>query len=214
MRFVRKQMGYLLFGFVFWLPVGIAAIVGHYIFGSFESLGGVFLGWFLPQQFVYPGLGIVLSIVVFFLTGLILRETPLGNLLSGVPFLGMFFRRSGETITFDKLLNLTPCLFLYSPTCPSYGWILSEQAVKLGDEEAHFTLTNVYYPNVPTLITGQVYSVRKETVIKLGNESREIIDVLLYGLRRPQHIRYLPWEDEAEEEFKQRARSFGINLSI
>jgi hypothetical protein len=134
-----------------------------------------------------------------------------GDFFSGVPIVGTFFRRGGEIITVDTLANLTPCLFLYSPTCPSYGWILSEEKVKLNNEKASFGLVNVYYPNVPTILTGQVYSVRKETVIKLGNPSREVVDVLLYGLRRPEDIQYLPWEDETEEEFKERAKRFGLN---
>jgi len=127
-----------------------------------------------------------------------------------VPILGMFIRRGGEIITIDKLINLTPCLFLFSPTCISYGWILSEEKVKLDSESSSFNLINVYYPNVPTILTGQVYSVRKETVMKLGNPSREVIDILLYGLRRPEIIQYLPWEDEAKEEFRERAKRFGL----
>jgi hypothetical protein len=105
---------------------------------------------------------------------------------------------------------MTPCLFLLSPTCISYGWVLSEEKVKVKNERVDFRLVNVYYANVPTIITGQVFSVRKETVMKLGNPSREIIDILLYGLRRPEYLQYLPWEDETEEEFKERAKRFGL----
>jgi len=112
------------------------------------------------------------------------------------------------------LINMTPCLFLLSPTCPSYGMILSEEKVKFKNEKADFRLVNVYYPNVPTIITGQVFSVRRETVIKLGNPSREIIDILLYGLRKPEDIQYLPWEDETGEEFQERARRFGLNQPL
>jgi len=144
----------------------------------------------------------------------ILKNTAIGDFLSRVPVLGIFFRRKGgRVITFSKLLDLTPCLFLFSPTCPSYGWILSEEEVKLKGEEAHFALINVYYPNVPSIVTGQIFPVRKETVIKIGNPSREIVDLLLYALRSPENIRYLPWEGEKEDDFKKRAEYFGINLS-
>jgi uncharacterized membrane protein len=210
MRFVRNLVGYLVTGLIFWFPVAIVVFLLRYIFANLEDLGRVFIGWFLPREFAHTGIGTIISIVAVILTGLILKETSVGNALSKIPILGMFFRRSGETMTLEKLLGLTPCLFLFASTCPSYGWILSEQAVKLDSEIAHFSLINVYYPNVPTLITGQVYSVRKETVIRLGNQSREIIDVLLYGLRRPENIQYLAWEDESEEQFKQRAKSFGL----
>jgi len=49
-------------------------------------------------------------------------------------------------------------------------------------------------------------------VIKLGNQSREIVDLLLYSFRSPENIKYLPWEDEKEEEFKIRAHRFGIKI--
>ena len=68
----------------------------------------------------------------------------------------------------------------------------------------------MYYPNVPTIVTGQVFSVRKETVMKLGNPSRDMIDILLYALRKPENLKYLPWEDETAEEFKERAARFGL----
>jgi Na+/citrate or Na+/malate symporter len=152
--------------------------------------------------------------MVFLATGVILKNTSVGDFLSTVPVLGIFFRKKGgRVITLRSLLNLTPCLFLFSPTCPSYGWILSEEEIKLKDERVRFALINVYYPNVPSIVTGQIFPVRKETVIKLGNQSREIIDLLLYALRSPENIRYLPWEEETEEELQKRAECFGLKPS-
>lgn len=210
MKFVKHQLGFFLYGFIFWLPIAIAILVGVYIFGDLENYGHSFLSLFIPDDHVYKGLGFVFWLVVFFLTGVLLKKTSAGNLLSGIPIIGMFFRRSGNVISIDMLINMTPCLFLLSPTCISYGWVLSEEKVKVKNERVDFRLVNVYYANVPTIITGQVFSVRKETVMKLGNPSREIIDILLYGLRRPEYLQYLPWEDETEEEFKERAKRFGL----
>ena len=73
-------------------------------------------------------------------------------------------------------------------------------------------MLNIYYPNVPSLVTGQIFPVRKETVIKLGNQSREIVDLLLYSFRSPENIEYLSWEDEGEGEFQIRAQRFGIKI--
>lgn len=212
--FIKDRLGDILSGFVFWLPIGIIILVGSYIYSNLEELGGSFLLFLLPEKLINPGFGIILWIIVFLLTGIILKNTPAGNILSRLPVLGIFFRGKGGTvITFKRLLNLTPCLFLLSPTCPSYGWIISEEEIKLNDEKTRFPLINVYYPNVPTIITGQIFPVRKETVIKLGNPSKEIIDLLLYSLRSPENILYLPWEEENEEEFKKRAEYFGLKIS-
>ena len=213
LTFIKDRLGDLLSGFVFWLPIGIIILVGSYIYSNLEDLGESFLIFLLPEKLVHPGFGIILWIIVFLLTGIILKNTPAGNILSRLPVLGIFFRKKGGTvITIKRLLNLTPCLFLLSPTCPSYGWILSKEEIKLNDEKARFPLINVYYPNVPTIITGQIFPVRKETVIKLGNPSREIIDLLLYSLRSPENILYLPWEEENEEEFKKRVEYFGLKI--
>jgi uncharacterized membrane protein len=103
---------------------------------------------------------------------------------------------------------------LFSPTCPSYGWILSEERIRLNEDEADFSLVNVYYPNVPSIVTGQIFPVRKEAVMKLDNPSKEIIDLLLYALRSPESIRYRPWEHETEDEFRKRADAFGLGHAM
>jgi len=208
--FIRNILGYLITGIIVWLPIGIVVIVFSYIFGTLEELGRDLL----PQQLDHNGIGVAFWLIVFFLTGVILKKTPVGIIFSKIPVLGFFFRQGGEMMTLDKLLALCPCLFLYSPSCPSYGWILSEQDIKIAEEVTDFTLINVYYPNVPSMVTGQVYSIRKDSIIKIGNPSREIIDILLYSFRRPTHVQYLPWENETEQEFQQRAKRFGIATDI
>jgi uncharacterized membrane protein len=213
MKFIKNALGNLLAGLAFWLPVWVITFILWFIFGNIEELGRKLLSFFISEEFIYPGLGIVLGLIVFLITGIVLKKTRIGDLLSRIPVIGIFFRKmGGETITPDRLLHLSPCLFLYSPTCPSYGWILSEERVEINGRKAGFELINVYYPNVPTLLTGQIFPVRKKTVIKLGNPSREIIDLLLYTFRSPEYIRYLPWEDESEDEFKKRAESFGLKM--
>jgi hypothetical protein len=211
--FIKERLGDILSGFVFWLPISIIVLVSSFLFTNLEDFGRSLLVLFIAEEFIHPGFGAILGIIVFMLTGIILKNTPIADWLSSVPVFGIFFRRKGGTIiTPKRLLNLTPCLFLFSPTCPSYGWILSEEEIRLPDENASFTMLNIYYPNVPSIVTGQIFPVRKETVIKLGNQSREIVDLLLYSFRSPENIKYLPWEDEKEEEFKIRAHRFGIKI--
>ncbi|MFC2018013.1 hypothetical protein ACFLTQ_01760 [Chloroflexota bacterium] len=210
MAFLRNQVAYFITGLIFWLPIAIIVLISSYVFGILEELGSDFLDIFIPHRFVYTGLGVALWLLIFLITGLILKKTPVGSIFSRTPVLGVFFRQGGEVMSLDTLLTLSPCLFLYSPTCPSYGWILSEQPVKVDKEITDMMLINVYYPNVPSLVTGQVYSVRKETVMRIGNPSKEMVDILLYGFRRPDNICYLPWEDESEQDFKERSKCFGI----
>lgn len=211
--FISERFGDILSGLVFWLPIGVIVLIGSYFFSSLEDFGNKFLSFFLSEEFLYPGLGIVLWIIIFLLTGLLLKNTKVGDYLSVVPIIGLLFRKKGgRIVSVGRLKGLTPCLFLFSPTCPSYGWILSEEDITVADKEADFKLLNVYYPNVPSIMTGQIFPVRKESVIKLGNPSKEIIDLLLYAISSPEYIRYLPWEDESEDEFRRRAEIFGMNI--
>ena len=211
-KFVKNQITFLLFGFGFWLPIAVLIFIIVFLFNNLEEIGRKILLVFLPEKLFYSGFGIVFGILIVYFSGIVLKLTKIRRVFSKIPVLGLFFG-AGEIITIERLLHLNPCLFLISPTCLSYGWILSEEKVKLSEEKAIFTLINVYYPNVPTLITGQVFPVRKDTVIKLGNSSKEIIDLLLYAFRSPKDLKYLPWEDESQEDFEKRAKSFGLNLN-
>jgi uncharacterized membrane protein len=210
-KFVKNQITFLLFGLGFWLPITVLIFIIVFLFNNLEDIGSKILLVFLPEKFFYSGFGIIFGILIVYFSGILLKLTKIREVFAKIPVLGLFFG-AGELITIERLLHLNPCLFLYSPTCLSYGWILSEEKVNLSEEKAIFTLINVYYPNVPTLITGQVFPVRKDTVMKLGNSSKEIIDLLLYAFRSPKDLRYLPWEDESGEDLEKRARSFGLNL--
>jgi len=211
-RLVKNQITLLLFGLGFWLPVIVLISIIALLFSNLEEIGRKILLVFLPEKLLHSGFGIVFGILIVYFSGIALKLTNIRGYFSKIPVIGLFFG-AGEIITIDRLLHLKPCLFLLSPTCLSYGWILSEEKVKLSEEEVIFTLINVYYPNVPTLITGQVFPVRKDTVIKLGNSSKEVIDLLLYAFRSPKDLKYLPWEDESQEDFEKRAKSFGLNLN-
>ena len=125
MKFTRHMPGYVLLGVVFWLPIGVAILVGSYVFGILEPLGKDLLELILSDRPTYPAVGIAVWVVIMLITGLLVKSTTIGRYASAVPILGPFFLRMDEgTMTIDRLMHLAPCLFLYSPTCLSYGWIL------------------------------------------------------------------------------------------
>jgi len=211
--FLRGLLGYFFSGFIFWFPIGIVVLIIGYVFSNLERFGESILGLFLASSSVYQGFGTILWLMLFLLTGLVLKKTPVGKMLSDVPILGLFFRKDGEIMTFERLSHLTPCLFLFSPTCLSYGWKISTEGVRLDGGKKGPALINVYYPNFPSLITGQVFALRKEAVMKLGNPSREVMDLFLFAVRSPENVLFLPWEDETEEDFLKRADSFGSMIN-
>ena len=205
----KKQFTFILYGFVFWLPVTLVIYIAALFFSNAEKIGKMLLGVVVPDKFLYAGLGFVLCILIVYFSGILLKLTKVGRVLSRIPFIGIFFGQ-GEIMTIGRLSHMQACLFLYSSTCISYGWILSEEKVKLSKDNAIFPIINVYFPNVPTLVTGQVFAARKDTVMKLANSSTEIINIMLYAFRSPLAIEYIPWEDESPEEFKERSKLFGL----
>jgi uncharacterized membrane protein len=208
-KFFKKLTTYLIYGFVFWLPVTLVIYIAVLLFSNAEKIGRMILELGVSDAHLFTGFGIILCLLIVFLSGVLLKSTKAGVVMSKIPLLGLFFGQ-GEIITISRLLNMQPCLFLLSPTCISYGWILSEEKVQLGEEKIDFSLMSVYYPNVPTLVTGSVFAIRKDTIMKLGNPSREVINLLLYAFRSPACLKYLPWEGESPEVFLERSKLFGL----
>jgi uncharacterized membrane protein len=204
-------MTFLLYGVVFWLPVILVIYITFLLFSNAESIGKTLLGVVVPDKYIFFGFGAILCVLIVYLSGMVLKLTRLGKVLSKVPFVGLFFGQ-GEIMTINRLSHMCPCLFLYSPTTISYGWILAEEKVKLSHKDAIFPIISVYFPNVPTLITGQVFAARKDTVMRLANSSTEVIDLLLYSFRSPAALEYIPWEDETLENFEERSKYFGLKL--
>jgi uncharacterized membrane protein len=206
---LKKLLTFMIYGLVFWLPVILVVYIAVFLINNAEKIGKMILGVAVPDKYLYYGLGIALCVLIILLSGMLLKLTRVGKVLSKIPVIGLFFAQ-GEIMTINRLSHMQPCLFLYASTCISYGWILSEEKVKIKKDNALFPLINVYFPNVPTLITGQVLAARKVTVMKLANSSSEIINLLLYAFRSPAALEYLPWEDESKEEFEERAKLFGL----
>jgi uncharacterized membrane protein len=210
-KLFKSQSTFMLYGLVFWLPVALVIYITFLLTSNAEKIGRIILGVAIDDKYLYVGFGIIFCILIVYFSGMLLKLTKLGKVLSKIPVIGLFFGQ-GEIMTIGRLSHMQPCLFLYSPTCLSYGWILSEETVKISHKKALFPIINVYYPNVPTLVTGQVFAARKDTVMKLANSSTEVIDLLLYAFRSPAALEYIPWEDESEDNFKERSKYFGLKL--
>jgi len=74
-RFFHSQINFLLFGFVFWLPVVILLYVLFLFFSNAGNTGKAILSAVLPETLVYPGFGIILVILIVYFSGFILKAT-------------------------------------------------------------------------------------------------------------------------------------------
>src|SRR3972149_12028089 len=161
---LKRQFTFILYGIVFWLPVILVIYIAALLFSNAEKTGRMILGVAVADKYLISGFGVIFCVLIVYFSGMLLKLTKLGKVLSKIPVVGLFFGQ-GEIMTIGRLGHMQPCLFLYSSTCISYGWVLSEEKVKLSENNAIFPIINVYFPNVPTIVTGQVLAARKETVM-------------------------------------------------
>jgi uncharacterized membrane protein len=204
-------MAFFLNGIIFWLPVVLVLYIALLLFKSLDKIGRNILGFVVPDKYLYVGLGAIFCILIVYFSGILLKKTSISKVLSKIPLLGFFFGQ-GEIMSVERLSHMAPCLFLHSPTYISYGWIVAEEKVRLSHKQAFFPIINIYCPNVPALVTGHVVAARKDTVMKLANSSLDVIDLLLYNIRCPESLNYVPWEDESIENFEERSKYFGLKL--
>jgi len=77
------------------------------------------------------------------------------------------------------------------------------------------TEIDVYRPNVPTIIPGDLFPLKRRFVIKLANSSGEILDKLASGgLISSEEEIPIPWEDETEEAFRERVNSTPLEIAV
>ena len=102
---LKKQLTFLLYGFVFWLPLILVIYIGILLFGNAEKVGRMILGVAVPEKYLYTGLGFVLCILIVYFSGILLKQTKVGKILSKIPVIGIFFGQ-GEIMTVGRLSHM------------------------------------------------------------------------------------------------------------
>jgi uncharacterized membrane protein len=196
-------------------PIGIVLWIALGVIDAVNGLGDHLLVPFFSGRHVPWGLGFLIILVFILIIGRIelyyegkeksiwqsLKEKSIGK----IPMIGpLFATRNKKVVSFQAFKDMTPCKFWLSDITPHYGFIISEQKVRGAETEI-----DVYRPNVPTIFPGDLFPIKKRFVIKLGNPSSEILEKLTScGFIRADEEIPLPWEDETEEDFRER-----INLT-
>jgi len=215
---IRKT---LLRGILITLPLGIIIWIIYGILNAFNTLGDGILSPFLPQRYLVWGMGLL--VVLFFILVIgrleIYTEGKKSNIwltfkkhtVGRIPLFGTFFTGSDKNvISWDELTKMTPCKFWLSATTSHYGFIIREQKVRGAETEI-----DIYRPNVPTIVPGDLFPMKKRLVIKLGNPSGQILEKLASGgfIGAEDEIP-LPWEDETEEEFQERINLTPLEIAV
>ena len=208
-RFLTNQISYFLNGFFVLMMFGVILFIANLFLGLFDGLGRWILELFFPKELILSGAGFFLVIVIFWITGFLNAKKDLSSrVLKRIPLVGKLF---GGGDIFERILKARPCLFLYSPTCLAYAWILGDIPVFLRLKERlkpFGTIENLYYPNIPTVATGQMFPVFENNIMLLENSSQEMLKMAMYGIEHPESLIFIPWDGENEDEFIDRATLF------
>ncbi|MCX5999268.1 MAG: hypothetical protein NTU41_06650 [Chloroflexi bacterium] len=204
-------------GFVITAPLLIIVWIVFGVLSAVNSLGDKLLNPFVSGDHLFWGTGVLLVLAFMLIIGRIEvyyegRQRGIWQAAVGkIPFFGPFIAMSNtKAISFDSLRKLTPCKFWLSDTTPHYGFIVNQQKVRGTEAEI-----DVYRPNVPTIIPGDLMPLKKRLVIKLGNPSGEILQKLASGglISSDEEIP-VPWDDETEEEFRERINLTPLEIAV
>jgi uncharacterized membrane protein len=202
-------------------PILILLWIVYAVLNAVNSIGEKALDLFVPERYIVLGMGLLFILFFILLMGRIevhyeareksIWQTIKKNSVGKIPFFGSFLAGANrKVISLDGLRNLTPCKFWLSDTTPHYGFIMNQQKVRGAETEL-----DVYRPNVPTIVPGDLFPLKRRFVIKLGNSSAEILDKLASGgfISSKEEIP-IPWEDETEEGFRERINLTPLEIAI
>lgn len=208
-RIFNNLIGFLVTGLITCLPVAIIFLIISWGSGLFSDTSEEIAELLLPEKFTNMESGFAIIVLMIVLIGILVKKTILGIWIGKIPAIGLFIGRSqGNTMNFQRLKNLEPCLFRSSPTTLAFGWILSREKTNLANEEE---LCNIFIPSTGTIFPGNNNFVPKKNIMLVGNTSAEIINLgPFYSSKSPKKIILLPWEDETEEAFLKRTENFEL----
>jgi uncharacterized membrane protein len=196
-------------------PIAILLWIVYFIFAMLNSVGKKALGLFVADRYLFFGIGFLLMALIIFLIGRIdLRlegsNSGFRQKMRHFPLIGPLITSGGGALCLEELGRLTPCKFWLSDTTPHYGFIIREQKIRGAETEI-----DVYRPNVPTIIPGDLMPLKKRFVIKLANPPAEILQKLASaGFLSADEEIPVKWDDETQESFLERINLTPLEIAV
>ncbi len=208
-------------GLIIALPIAIVGWIMYGVLDAVNQLGDQVLNPLVPEGRLVWGMGLLLILFFIYILGRIelfyegkeknIWKSAKTKTVGRIPIFGHFFVRSDKnTLSLEELSQMTPCKFWLSGTTPHYGFIIREQKIRGAETEV-----DIYRPSVPTIVPGDLFPIKKRLVIKLANPSGEILNKLASGgfMGCDEEVP-IPWEDETEEEFKERLNLTPLEIAV
>jgi uncharacterized membrane protein len=201
---------YLMAGLLVWLPVGVTIFVIKFIVELLDTTLDVLPKGWQPESLVgfnIPGIGILLSFAIVYLTGL-LATNILGRrvvkyteyLLDHVPFVRSVYRavkQVSETLFSHTSSSFRRVLLIEYPR-PGI-WSVAFQTGDCGPEvqsRTGKTLISVFVPTTPNPTSGFLLMVPKEDAVQLDMSIDEALKMVIsLGVVHP-GVQYIPMTED------------------
>jgi len=189
----RKFRNYMIGGLLIWIPIVVTVWVVRFLSGILDQSLVLLPPSWRPEALVgqyVPGVGIVLSLLVLFLTGVLVRDLFGHRIVAGfeglvrrIPVIGTVYggaKTFSETVLTDKGTSFKQVLIVEFPRkgAWSVGFLtaenLEEVRARTGED-----MISVFVPTTPNPTTGFIIVVKRSEVIFLDMSVDEAFKMIL-----------------------------------
>jgi uncharacterized membrane protein len=189
----RKIRNYLIGGLLIWIPIMITVWVVRFLSSILDSSLLLLPPSWRPEAVFgtyVPGVGIVLSLVLLFVTGVVVKNLFGGQIVAGleslvrrIPVVGSVYggaKTFSETVLTDKGKSFKQVVIVEFPRKGvfSIGFITSHELEEAQAKTAQ-EVTCVFVPTTPNPTTGFLVLVPKDEVVNMDMTVDEAFKMLL-----------------------------------
>lgn len=189
----RKFRNYLIGGLLIWLPIMITVWVVRFLTGILDSSLVLLPPSWRPEAIVgtyVPGVGILLSLLLLFGTGVLVKNLFGGQFIAGleslvrrIPVVGSVYggaKTFSETVLTDTGKSFKQVVMVEFPRKGIYsiGFITSNELEEAQAKTAQ-DVTSVFVPTTPNPTTGFLVLVPKEEIVLMDMSVDEAFKMLL-----------------------------------
>jgi uncharacterized membrane protein len=189
----RKVRNYLIGGLLIWIPIMITVWVVRFLSGILDSSLLLLPPSWRPEAVFgtyVPGVGIVLSLLLLFVTGVVVKNLFGGQIVAGleslvrrIPVVGAVYggaKTFSETVLTDKGKSFKQVVMVEFPRKGvfSIGFITAHELEEAQAKTAQ-DVTCVFVPTTPNPTTGFLVLIPKDEVVHMDMTVDEAFRMLL-----------------------------------
>jgi len=189
----RKIRNYMIGGLLIWIPIMITVWVVRFLSGILDSSLVLLPPSWRPEAVFgtyVPGVGIVLSLVLLFVTGVLVKNLFGGQMVAGleslvrrIPVVGSVYggaKTFSETVLTDKGRSFKQVVMVEFPRKGIYsiGFITSHE-LEEAQAKTEQVVTCVFVPTTPNPTTGFIVLVPRDEVVIMDMTVDEAFKMLL-----------------------------------